>query len=124
MSLDIDRINGLLNIVKEASGHPSKLSGLVAMAMKELEGHNAEAKKAHDEIVKTENAEVAKKRQAELDKQAKALAEEQHKAHLTSQPQEVKKPLPVARAADEFEPEPDTTEPVSRRNVTEEVTNG
>ena len=124
MSLDLDKINGLLNIVKEAAGHPTKLAALGALAMKELEGHNAEAKKAHDEIAKAQNAEAAKKRQAELDKQAKALAEEQRKAHLTSQPQEVKKPLPVARAADEFEPEPDTTEPVSRRNVTEEVTNG
>lgn len=47
MSLDLDTINGLLNIVKEAAGHPTKLSALGALAMKELEGHNAEAKKAH-----------------------------------------------------------------------------
>lgn len=123
MSLDLNKINGLLNIVKEAAGHPTKLSALGALAMKELEGHNAEAKKAHDEIIKAENEEAAKKRQAGLDKQQKAQAEEQRKAHLTSQSQEAEKPKPVARPAAEFKPEPDDgkTDPVGRRKVSEEV---
>lgn len=132
MSLDLDRINGLLSIVKEASGHPNKLSGLVAMAMKELEGHAAEAKKAHDKILADEAAEVAKKRQADLDKQAAQAAKDNKSAELTLKPQEPSKP--IARPATEFKPEPKeepeadeystTAEPVQRRNVTEEVANG
>lgn len=121
MSLDLDTINGLLNIVKEAAGHPTKLSALGALAMKELEGHNAEAKKAHDEIIKAENEEAVKKRQADLEAQAKAVKEEERKAHLTNQPQEPARP--VARPAAEFKPEPDDgkTDPVGRRKVSEEV---
>jgi hypothetical protein len=130
MSMPVDRINALLNIVKEASGHPTKLSGLVAMAMKELEGHTTDAKKEHDEIIAKEAAEAARKRQAELDKQAKAMREEEGKAKLTSQPQEVKPPAPVARPATDFKPaeEPDDTYTdtgeVKRRDVSEEVANG
>ena len=86
MSLDIDRINGLLNIVKEASGHPSKLSGLVAMAMKELEGHSNDAKKEHDKIIADENKEIAAKRQDELNKQAAQAAKDAKSAELTLRP--------------------------------------
>ncbi len=60
MSMDIDRVNGLLSIVKEASGHPTKLSGLVAEAMRELEGHSAEAKKEHDKFQADVTAKAAK----------------------------------------------------------------
>ena len=86
MSLDIDRINGLLNIVKEAAGHPAKLSGLVAMAMKELEGHSNDAKKEHDKIIADENKEIAAKRQDELNKQAAQAAKDAKSAELTLRP--------------------------------------
>lgn len=85
MSLDIDRINGLLSIVKEASGHPAKLSGLVAMAMKELEGHSAEAKKEHDKILADEAKALAAAKASDADKAKRLADEEARKAHLTSQ---------------------------------------
>jgi hypothetical protein len=77
MALDLDKINGLLNIVKEAAGHPTKLAALGTLAMKELEGHNADAKKAHDEIIKAENEEAAAKQKALDDAEAKRLANEE-----------------------------------------------
>ncbi len=123
MSMDIDRVNGLLSIVKEASGHPTKLSGLVAEAMRELEGHSAEAKKEHDKF-QTEKAWQAEKAKAEAAEKAKKLAEEDAKsAALTSKPQAPVRPTPVVRPASEFKPEPEP-ESVKRREIPEEATNG
>jgi hypothetical protein len=132
MSLAIDEINGLLNIVKEAAGHPQKLGSLGALAMKALESHNAAAKKEHDKILADEAKQVAAKRQDELNKQAAQAVKDNKSAELTLKPQEP--PKPIARPATEFKPEhkeepeaddySSTAEPVQRRNVTEEVANG
>jgi hypothetical protein len=150
--MDIDKINGLLNIVKEAAGHPTKLAALGVMAMKELEGHAKDAKIAHDKILADEAKEAAAKRQDELNKQQKDAKNDERSARLTSQPAPVTKPTPaqeqeqrdksmkvgalkpepVARPATDFDPGPDqqaddyteTDTPVQRRNVTEEVANG
>ncbi len=127
MSLDLDKINGLLKIVKEAAGHPTKLKSLGALAMRELEAHDAEAKKEHDELLKKDATEAAKAK-ADADAKAKKLAEADAKsAELTSRPQEPKRPTPVVRPTAEFEQkeEPtETTESVRRREVPEEVNHG
>jgi hypothetical protein len=119
MSLDIDRINGLLTIVKEAAGHPTKLRSLGALAMRKLEGRDADAKKEHDELLKKDAADAAKAK-ADADAKAKRIVEEDAKKNeLTSRPQ-VKAVVPkVAPVAEESE-----AEPVKRREVPEEVTNG
>jgi len=112
MSIDINRVFGLLSVVKEAAGHPTKLKSLGALAMRELEGLDADAKKEHDELLKKDAAEAAKAK-ADAAAKAKKLAEDDEKsAKLTS------RPVPVVKPA---EPEPD--EPVKRREVPEEATN-
>jgi hypothetical protein len=133
--MDWNNIAGLLHIVEKSNLHP-KLASLGQLAMKELEGHAADAKKAHDEIIADENKKIAAKRQDELKKQQTEARKDEHSAKLTSQPQEVKKPeppKPIARPAEDFvrqpaeseEPEadtyPPTTEPVRRRDVPAEV---
>ena len=130
MSLDIDRINGLLNIVKEAAQHSTKLRGLVAMATRELEGQSADALKEHEKLLADEAAEVAAKKQDALKKQQAQAAADIKSAELTSKPQEVKRPEPVARPASDFKPETsdddytDVASPVRRREVPEEATHG
>jgi Skp family chaperone for outer membrane proteins len=124
MSMDINRIAALLHIVKEASGHPAKLSSLAAAAMKELEGHSAVAKKELEEQLKAEAEEAAKVKAVEQDK-AKKIAEEEAKQQSLAL-------RPVARPAKEFEPKPTFEsgevkpdfEPVRRREVPEEVNHG
>lgn len=107
MSLDIDRINGLLSIVKEAAQHPTQLASLGTLAMKELRDHNAEAKKEHDTFL-AEQAKEAAAKKTEADLKAKKLADEElEKAELTGKPQEVKAPEP--------------NRPVARRAVPDEV---
>ncbi len=124
MSLDIDKINGLLKIVKEAAGHPTKLRSLGALAMRELEAHDAEAKKEHDGLLAKDAAEAARVK-ADATAKAKKLADEEaKKAELTSKPQVPVRPsVPAARADDEFEPETDD-QPIRRREVPEEVNHG
>ena len=109
MSLDIERINGLLSIVKEASGHPAKLGGLVAMAMKELEGHSNNAKIEHDKIIAQEQKDAAAKKADEAAKAKKLAEEEAKKAELTS------RPAPKARPAVELPDEPEPETEVKRR---------
>ncbi len=99
MSLDLDKINGLLKIVKEAAGHPTKLKSLGALAMRELEAHDAEAKKEHDELLKKDAAEAAKAK-ADADAKAKKLAEADAKStELTSRPQPTAQQMQAERDA-------------------------
>ena len=115
MSLDIERINGLLSIVKEASGHPAKLGGLVAMAMKELEGHSNDAKIEHDKIIAQEQKDAAAKKADEAAKAKKLAEEDAKKAELTSRPVPKPTSVPTARPAVELPDEPEPETEVKRR---------
>lgn len=121
MSLDLDRVNGLLNLVKEAAQHPAQLAPLGQLAMRELQGHAAEAKKEHDKILVEEAAKAAEVKAA-ADVKAKEIADKDAKsAALTS------KPIPVARPAEGFvrQPaEPTEGETVRRRDVPQEEAHG
>jgi colicin import membrane protein len=79
MALDVDRIRVLLEIVKEAAGHPTKLKSVGALAMRELEAKDAEAKKEHDELLKKDAAEAAAAK-AKADAEAKKIVEAEAKA--------------------------------------------
>src|ERR1700693_4570248 len=78
MSLDVDRIRVLLELVKEAAGHPTKLKAIGALAMRELEAKDAEAKKEHDELLKKDAAEAAAAK-AKADAEAKKIVEAEAK---------------------------------------------
>src|ERR1700693_6065959 len=78
MSLDVDRIRVLLELVKEAAGHPTKLKAIGALAMRELEAKDAEAKKEHDELLKKDAADAAAAK-AKADAEAKKIVEAEAK---------------------------------------------
>ena len=80
MSLDLDRVYKLLKIAEASVLHP-KLASLSAIAARELEQHNADAKKENDELLaKEEKERVAAK--AKADEEAKKQAEGEAKAQV------------------------------------------
>lgn len=84
MSIDLDRVLALLRVVKEAAQHPAKLAPLGQLAMKELEGHSAEAKEEHDAIVKKEKEEADAKQLEEFNKRQAAIAKEKEEAEANA----------------------------------------
>ena len=94
------RVAELLHIIKEAAGHPGKLPGITAMAMRELADLEAEAKKEHEALLAKENEALAKQ-QAEATEKAKKVAEAEQTERVSPRLEGDK---PKAIPAKTFEP--------------------
>jgi hypothetical protein len=95
MSLDLNRVAGLLHIIEKAAGHPGKYTGLTAMAQRDLASLEVDAKKEHEELSAKE-AKAEEEAKAKVMAKFKADAEAEDKKRMAEQPR--------ARPASDFEP--------------------